>query len=63
MDASPYSLLQAKRDEIGAGVMYIEALRDYWLARTKIDALRAGGLGMAMAANTSADMDGSQGGH
>jgi len=32
-----FQLLLAKRDEIDAGASYIEALRDYWLARTELE--------------------------
>lgn len=64
MDASPYALLQAKRDEIAAGVMYIEALRDYWLARAKVDALRAGALpDLTMQTKTATEIGASAGGH
>jgi len=31
------NLLQAKRDEIAAYRGYIEAVRDYWIARTELE--------------------------
>lgn len=37
-----FQLLQAKRDEVETGKDYIEALRDYWLARTELDQILAG---------------------
>jgi cobalt-zinc-cadmium efflux system outer membrane protein len=44
MQVSPFQLLQAKRDQIDAGVQYIQALRNYWLSRTQLDQLAAGRL-------------------
>jgi cobalt-zinc-cadmium efflux system outer membrane protein len=37
-----FELLQAKRQQIDAGVRYIEALRDYWLARIRLEQILAG---------------------
>ena len=37
-----FHLLNAKRDEIDAGQRYIEALRDYWIARADIEQLLMG---------------------
>jgi cobalt-zinc-cadmium efflux system outer membrane protein len=37
-----FQLLQAKRDQVEAGKDYIEALRDYWLARAELDQILAG---------------------
>ncbi len=37
-----FQLLLARREEINAYRDYIEALRDYWIARAELD-LRAGG--------------------
>lgn len=42
MEATPFQLLQAKRDEIEAGAASIEALRDYWLARTALEQIQSG---------------------
>jgi outer membrane protein, heavy metal efflux system len=39
-----FQLLLAKRDEIDAGASYIEALRDYWLARTELESAVGGDL-------------------
>jgi len=37
-----FQLLQTKRDEVEAAKDYIEALRDYWLARSELDEILAG---------------------
>jgi cobalt-zinc-cadmium efflux system outer membrane protein len=37
MQAGASDLLQAKREEIRAGSEYIEAVQDYWLARTNLE--------------------------
>src|SRR5262245_62735075 len=42
-----FQLLVAKRDEIEAGRGYIEALRDYWLARTDLESAVGGELALA----------------
>ncbi len=39
-----FELLQAKRDQIDAGRQYIEALRDYWVARSELEQIAAGRL-------------------
>ena len=39
-----FQLLLAKRDEIDAGRAYIEALRDYWVARTDLESAVGGEL-------------------
>lgn len=39
-----FQLLQAKRAQIEAGVMYIDHLREYWRARTNVEELLAGRL-------------------
>ena len=44
MLAGVFQLLLAKRDEIDAGAAYIEALRDYWLARTELESAVGGEL-------------------
>lgn len=44
MVAGVFQLLVAKRDEIDAGRGYIEALRDYWLARTDLESAVGGEL-------------------
>jgi len=36
-EAKVFNLLQAKRDEIAAYRGYIEAVRDYWIARTELE--------------------------
>lgn len=42
MQVGAFQLLEAKQQEIEAGSQYIEALREYWLARTELDQLLAG---------------------
>jgi cobalt-zinc-cadmium efflux system outer membrane protein len=42
-----FQLLVAKRDEIDAGRGYIEALRDYWIARTDLESAVGGELALA----------------
>jgi cobalt-zinc-cadmium efflux system outer membrane protein len=37
-----FQLLQAKQAEIEAGVEYIDALRDYWVARTQLEQVESG---------------------
>lgn len=44
MVASVFQLLVAKRDEIDAGRGYIEALRDYWVARCDLESAVGGEL-------------------
>jgi cobalt-zinc-cadmium efflux system outer membrane protein len=42
MQIGVFQLLNAKRDAIEAGSQYIEALRDYWIARADMDLILAG---------------------
>jgi cobalt-zinc-cadmium efflux system outer membrane protein len=52
-----FQLLQAKQAEVEAGVQSVNALRDYWLARTQLDQITSGRLGdltQSAAASTSA---------
>lgn len=42
MQIPPFQLLEAKRNQIEAGASYIEALRDYWVARTRVDQILGG---------------------
>lgn len=42
MQIGVFQLLAAKRDVIEAGVQYIEALRDYWVARVHMESILAG---------------------
>ena len=39
-----FELLQSKRDQIDAGRQYIEALRDYWIARSELEQIAGGRL-------------------
>jgi cobalt-zinc-cadmium efflux system outer membrane protein len=42
MQVGPFQLLQAKQTEIDAGVQYIQALNEYWLARTQLGQITSG---------------------
>ena len=44
MQIGAFQLLQAKQEEIEAGVEYIDALRDYWTARTQLEQITSGRL-------------------
>lgn len=51
MSIGPAQVLMAKRDQIETGRMYVEALRDYWLARAAVRQLLAGRLPDMMSAD------------
>ncbi len=42
MQIGVFQLLNTKRDVIDAGIQYIEALRDYWVARANMELILAG---------------------
>ena len=42
MQESPFQLLMAKREEIAAGVAYVEELRDYLIAKAELARILAG---------------------
>lgn len=44
MTIGVFQLLQAKRDQVEAARAHVEALHDYWVARTEVDQLLAGRL-------------------
>jgi len=44
MQLSPFELLRAREQQIQTAVSYIEALRDYWLARGDLEQLMSGRL-------------------
>jgi cobalt-zinc-cadmium efflux system outer membrane protein len=44
MNVGIFQLLQAKRDQVEAARSYVEALRQYWLARAELNQLMAGRL-------------------
>jgi cobalt-zinc-cadmium efflux system outer membrane protein len=44
MNAGVFQLVQAKRDQVETGRAYLEALRDYWIARAEMEQLLAGRL-------------------
>jgi outer membrane protein TolC len=62
MNVGIFQLLAAKRDQIEAGRAYVEALRDYWTARTEMDLLLAGHLVAPSAATASSAMPAATGG-
>jgi cobalt-zinc-cadmium efflux system outer membrane protein len=67
MQVGAFQLLQAKRDEVEAGVAYIETLREYWVARTGLNQVASGrlpddGSGGAASAGSSGSSGGRQGG-
>jgi len=49
MSVSVFQLLLARRDEVEAARSYVEALRDYWIARAEAEQLRSGRLPSALA--------------
>jgi cobalt-zinc-cadmium efflux system outer membrane protein len=44
MQLGPIQLLRAREQQIETGAAYVEALRDYWLARTELAQLLSGRL-------------------
>ncbi len=44
MQISLFDLLRAKQDEVNAGREYVEALRDYWIARAELEKAVGGSL-------------------
>ena len=42
MQVGAFQLLQAKRDEIEAGVAYVDALREYWVSRAELEQVISG---------------------
>lgn len=48
-----FELLQARQQQVEAGTGYIEALREYWVARSRVEALLAGRLVEGVEAGTS----------
>lgn len=69
MQLGAFQLLQAKQDEVEAGVAYIEALRDYWIARAQIDQITSGrvpdlgGSGLTATSTSGSSGRGDSGGH
>jgi cobalt-zinc-cadmium efflux system outer membrane protein len=67
MLASPFRLLEAKQDELSAGMDFVQALASYWLARTSLDQLLEGRLpqqeGMDAPRTTMAAMAAGAGDH
>ena len=44
MQIGPFQLLQAKQEEVKTGADYVEALRDYWVARAELEKAVGGSL-------------------
>jgi hypothetical protein len=44
MNLDAFELLATRREQIEAEERYIAAVRDYWIARSRVDQLRAGSL-------------------
>jgi outer membrane protein, heavy metal efflux system len=63
MSASVFQLLMAKRDQVESARGYVEALRDYWVARAEVEQLRAGRLPGAPVFETSQSSSDRAGGH
>jgi outer membrane protein, heavy metal efflux system len=55
MHVGVFELLQAKRSEIDAARAYVQALRDYWVARAELDQLLAGRFRGAVGSMASAE--------
>jgi cobalt-zinc-cadmium efflux system outer membrane protein len=45
MQIGPFQLLQAKQEEVKTGAESVEALRDYWVARSELEKAMGGSLG------------------
>ena len=43
MTINVFQLLSAKQAEVSAEVQRVEALRDYWVARARVESILAGG--------------------
>jgi cobalt-zinc-cadmium efflux system outer membrane protein len=43
MTIGVFQLLAARQQEIDAGVRYVEALREYWLAKSNMELILSGG--------------------
>ncbi len=67
MQLGVFRLLQAKRQQINTGILYIETLRDYWLARTEIEQILTGRLtnlgGISIEMPSQLGMNMENGGH
>lgn len=66
MQLGVFDLLRVQQKQIVAGRTYIEALRDYWLARTNAGQVEKGGMadgGMMMTSGAMSMSGGSEGGH
>ncbi len=61
-----FELLQARRDQVDAGKQYIEALRDYWIARSQLEQTAGGRMvrgGLAPVSTSSDSPSNNTGGH
>jgi cobalt-zinc-cadmium efflux system outer membrane protein len=61
MNIGVFQLLSAKRDQVETARAWVEALRDYWIARAELDQLLAGRL--VPISSASAATGGSAGRH
>lgn len=48
MQLTPFQLLQAKQEEVKTGADYVEALKDYWVARAELEKAAGGSLNCRM---------------
>lgn len=69
MQVGVFRLLEARQQQVEAGAQYVQALRDYWLARSELGQITAGRLlrsqvpGSSGEAGMSTDANASGGGH
>lgn len=61
MQVGVFQLLQARQDQVRAGAEYIEALRSYWLARARAEAIAAGHLPTGRASSDIPQVSAAQG--
>jgi cobalt-zinc-cadmium efflux system outer membrane protein len=57
MQMSPFQLLQAKQEEVKTGADYVEALKDYWVARADLQKAAGGSLNCRMVSLQSEGKD------
>ena len=62
MQIGPFQLLQARQQQIEAGAQYIEALREYWQARSAVGVLQSGRFRRAEGGGSVAPASGGGGG-
>jgi cobalt-zinc-cadmium efflux system outer membrane protein len=57
MQMTPFQLLQAKQEEVKTGADYVEALKDYWVARAELEKAVGGSLNCRMVSLQSEGKD------